>query len=289
MRCAIVLVSLLLDLWAPAPAWAQPASPSVIAAPSTTYRYDDYAPYGREVQGTFKFGQWVTVPVDALTTMVYWGDPKKWNEADVEEHAIVIHPVDGRRWVWVRAYIDQKVHRRYSIATTRAEILRNGKIEDVTPPTGMEGQPYALVDFDGPFTVRAWGTIAQDPKVCSARTAPESADVKEDGCNPKKRRRWFWQQTITPVAAVPNICWLGEGSNNRPALLQEEVWWDSNGGWFRGSGSVDASGYPTGEGLKYEGMQTIAKGVGFVWTGANANCLYSFRAIPNIAPARSNR
>ena len=90
------------------------------------YRYQDYAPYGREARGTFKFGQWATVPADAQTTMVHWGDPKRWNEANVEEHAIVVHPVDGRRWVWIRAYKDQKVNRRYAIQTSRAELIRNG-------------------------------------------------------------------------------------------------------------------------------------------------------------------
>jgi hypothetical protein len=260
--------------------------PSEVARPS--YRYDDFAPYGRRAAGSFKFGQWSTVPVDSVTTWVYWGDPRKWQDAEIEEHAVLVHPVDGRRWVWVRAYIDQKLQRRYAIATTRAELIRGDKVEDVTPPAGMGGQPYALADFDGPFTVRVWGTVAQDPRVCATSKA-QPPDVKEDGCDPMKRRKWFWQHTITPLPSVQNPCWSGSGPSWRPALLQEEVWWDSNRGWARGSGQLDAAGNPTGEGLRYEGMQTIAKGIGFAWTGAHGNCLVStptLSSTPNIQPTR---
>ena len=286
MRDTVFLSAFLAALALPAPTLAQPASPSTVAAPVPLYRYDDYAPYGRAFQGSFKFGQWATVPVGKSITNVLWGDPTKWQDAEVEEHAIGVHPVDGRRWVWLLAYVDQKAHRRYAIATTRAELIRNGKLEDVTPPAGMEGQPYALADFDGPFTVRVWGTIIQDPKVCAIRATPVPTDIKEDGCIQKKRRRWFWQHTITPIAAVQNPCWTGPGGKDRPALLQEEVWWDSHGGWSRGTGNLDASGNPTGEGLKYEGMQTIAKGAGFAWTGANGNCLFSAYEAPPVTPAK---
>lgn len=252
---------------------AQTALGAAATLPAKVFHYEDYAPYGKSVKGQFKFGQWATKPVDANTTMVFWGDPAKWEHADVEEHAIIIHPKDGRRWVWIRAYIDQKVQRRYAISTTRAELIIDGKVQDVTPPSGLEGQPYGLADFTGPYTVRAWGTVSQDPKVCASNLGKLPPDAKEDGCVAAKRRKWFWQHTITPIAAVLNSCWVTNQRQTRSALLQEEVWWDSSGGWSRGTGQLDGNGMPDGTELRYAGMQTIAEGVGFAWTGANGSCL----------------
>ena len=193
--------------------------------PNLGIDYRDYAPFRESTTRTFTGGTYSTV-VTGNVIGFRWGKT-------VEGFRIV------GNWVCLDTYLNDGEKEPYRIRTTKAEMsVDGGPWTTVIHP--CEGQPYSLVTFDKPYSLRVWGYVEHIP--------------------------YFWQHVLTPVAQVRNTCWTGE-NNVRDALEQKEVWHDAVRGWepTRGTGTLK-DGIPTGEGITYTWFQTIAKGAGPLWT-----------------------
>jgi len=215
-----------------------------------------------------KLSQWATNPVGPTRTDFTWGDPNNWPSApgkpiSVEEWSIKSNCAGGRTFVWLDAYrndyADSSVRNRFKIGTTRAEIrVGGGPWTDITDGgCGVEGQPYALHDVTtNPYGLRVWGNIYQVDGVTVGR-------------------RFFWQETISYVPNANNSCWTKDPDRVRPAIKQEEAWWDSTNGWKPGSGSMGVNGEPDGAQVTYGRWQMVGKGAGEGWNlslrGSSAN------------------
>lgn len=194
------------------------------------YDYRDYAPFRNSVTRTFNHGTW-TSTITADGTDVTWG-------ADTEEFRV------RGDWVFLDAYRTSPYYWR-SVAT-RAEV-DDGQGWVSLPLTGSTY--YARVSFQSGFTLRQWGCINDSDDKCL--------------------RRWFHQHTITPKPSVYNSCWQGIGDSIRPVLRQQEVWWDSDGGFIRGTAAIGVNGEPDGSGVRYDFYQDIARDAGYVWQGTD--------------------
>ena len=206
-----------------------------------------------------KVSQWMTNPITPTRTDFTWGDPNNWPSAagqpvNVEEWSIKSNCAGGRTFVWLDAfrndYANSAVHNRFKISTTRAEIrVGNGPWIDITAggACGTDGQPYALHDVTtDQYSLRVWGNIYKINGVTVGR-------------------RFFWQETMSYVAAAKNVCWKTDTDQIRPAIKQEEAWWDSTNGWKPGSGSIGPNKEPDGEQVIYGRWQMIGKGAGDGW------------------------
>jgi hypothetical protein len=206
-----------------------------------------------------RVSQWMSKPVSPTRTDFIWGDPDKWpsdagKPINIEEWSIKSNCAGGRTFVWLDAfrndYANSDVHNRFRIATTRAEIrVSNGPWIDITAggACGFDGQPYALNEVTtGQYSLRAWGNIYKVDNVTVGT-------------------RFFWQETMSYVAAARNTCWKTDKSPIRPAIKQEEAWWDSTSGWQPGSGSIGPNREPDGERVNYGRWQMIGKGAGSGW------------------------
>jgi hypothetical protein len=206
-----------------------------------------------------KVSQWMTKPITPTRTDFTWGDPNNWPTAagkpiNVEEWSVKSNCAGGRTFVWLDAfrndYANSAVHNRFRIATTRAEIrVGNGPWIDITAggTCGTDGQPYALHDVTtDQYGLRVWGNIYKIDDVTVGR-------------------RFFWQETMSYVATAKNACWKTDTSQVRPAIKQEEAWWDSTTGWKPGSGSIGANKEPDGKDVVYGRWQMVGKGAGEGW------------------------
>lgn len=205
--------------------------------------------------------QWTTKPIGSNRTDFVWSRPGEPEPAgdkpvQVEEWAVRTNCAAGRDFVWLDAYrndypaLDR--HARFRIETTRAELrFGNRPWTDITDggSCGRDGQPKALYDVPTtPYTLQVWGNI-----------------YKADGVT--VGRRFYWRATMSYVGNVENPCWREETGRVRPAIKQEEAWWDSATGWSIGSGSMGADGAPDGERVSYTRWGLIGKGVGQGWGG----------------------
>lgn len=228
----------------------------------------DYYPLRDQKTGVLIIGEggkplsrWKTNPLPTHTD-VFWVSPNadlslhKGDLLSVEEWATKKSCAGGLDFIWLNAYrndfADGSPSRRYRIETTRAEIRRDaGPWIDITSggSCGTNGQPYALerVSAD-PYTLRVWGNIY-------------NADGVTVG------RRFFWQHTLTYEVQASNPCWQTDSAKQRPAVRQEEAWWDSAHGWATGNGSLGANKEPDGILVKYTRWGLIAKGAGWGWQG----------------------
>jgi hypothetical protein len=94
--------------------------------------------------------------------------------------------------------------------------------------------------------------------------------------HPWRMRNWarvdgtilmYWETDLYPGVRAENPVWY-EGKQTREVIRQQEVWWDANGGWVRGSGSppFDAAGKPIRPTVTKMYEVTIARDIG-LWTG----------------------
>ena len=192
--------------------------------------YRDYAPFRTSVVRTFNQGQYSSLVISPSAIDVTWGP-------STEEFRI--RPYAGEDWVILDAY--RSDGHRWPIVSDRIQIDYGLGWVDLPPETN----PYSPVIVSKPFTLRMWGVVAGE-------------------------RKFFWQHRITTSVLTYNSCWQGLGDSTRLAIKQEEVWWDSDGGWVRGTGVIK-DGLPTGE-VTMDFFQTIAKDAGYVWTGTGV-CL----------------
>jgi hypothetical protein len=251
---------------------------------STAYSYSDFIPYGAARTGYFSSPPtgatdpnafWKTTPRSGTWTDVQWGPPSGAGylglpASNIEEHEIKANCYGGQTFVWVNAYRNDYAPApalpaggsfRFPVTTTKALLIDANGTTDITSGgnCGTNGQPYAKHSVDGnPYTIRVWGNLYDHLGGFA--------------------RRWFWQARYTLNIAVENSCWTGSGPKTRPALRQEEVWWDSSGGWIRGTGDlgVPTNGpfvgsatvvEPTGNGLVMLGSGYWGLGAGWLWQG----------------------
>jgi hypothetical protein len=200
--------------------------------------------------------RWTTNPAGGGRTDVTWANPngpKNENSpVSVEEWSVPHRCADGHSYVWLNAYrsdFPNGEHARFRIESERAQVrVGNGPWLDVAQICGHEGQPKALLDVpEEPYSMQIWGRI-----------------YKADGV--AVGRRFFWRATMTYQKSIENPCWTG-ASRVRPAIKQEEAWWDSAKGWSIGSGSMGTDGEPDGRIVHYSRWGMIGKGVGQGWVG----------------------
>lgn len=198
-------------------------------------------------------------PVSNTRTDFIYHNPNKEPDSgpiSVEEWSIKSNCAGGRKFIWLDSfrndYPDSGKRLNFRIETTRAEIRTNGAWVDITDggTCGTDGQPYALFDVtNDSYTLRVWGNLYK-------------ADGKTVG------RRFFWQDTMSYVPVAANGCWKSDASTVRPAVKQEEAWWDSRSGWaFGSSGTMNSEGEPDGRVVDYGRWKLIAKGAGPGWQG----------------------
>lgn len=167
-----------------------------------------------------------------------------WGASTVEEFRVQRYA--GEDWLFLVAFRDDTARTRYPIVTTRIDIDRNdGRGWQSLPP--VDGNPYAPLAVPGGFSLRLWGFIAGDYP-------------------------FFWQQSIEPVPAIYNACWIGAGDSQRDVLRQREAWHDPTGWSDRGSGNV-VDGKPDGTGITYSWHQDMARDAGHLWQGSGGTCL----------------
>ncbi len=211
-----------------------------------------------------KVSRWMTTPISPTRTDFTWDDPNDrpsgaGKPINIEEWSVKSNCAGGRSFVWLDAFrndfADSVVHHRFKIKTSRAEIrIGNGPWVDITAggSCGTDGQPYALLDVTtDPYSLRVWADIYTVDEVTVGR-------------------RFFWQATMSYVAAAKNPCWKQDANQMRPAIKQEEAWWDSTTGWGPGSGSIGANEQPDGKQVHYGRWQMIGKGAGDGWLGADS-------------------
>ena len=265
-------------------------SVTVVAAP-ITYNYAQFIPYGTSRTGYFSNAPaglydpnlfWKTIPRSSTRTDVQWGPAKPGYlgalATGVEEHEVKTNCFAGQSFIWLNGYRDDYApstvfpsgfSARFAVTTTKAILVDSNGTTDITNGgnCGTNGQPYAKYIVDSnPYIIRVWGNVY---------------DYQGNFA-----KRWFWQARYTLHSAVANSCWIGSGSNVRPALLQEEVWW-SDGQWELGTGemgtptngpntgSADASKFePTGNNIVLQRAQYMALDAGWLWQGSNY-CLRS--------------
>ena len=201
--------------------------------------------------------QWANRNVSPTRIDITWGTPGNWPGPDssTEEFEIRSNCAGGKRMLYLNAFTNENINQRYPIETRKAEIkIGSGSWIDITGggTCGTNGQPYALADLIAePYTMRLWGNIY--------------------GVDGKIGRTFFWQHTITHDASSMNSCWQNDAMTSRPAMVQEEAWWDSVNGWMNsgpniGTGSMGANGEPDGNSAPYVRGQKIGKDVGLGWT-----------------------
>ncbi len=201
--------------------------------------------------------QWANRNVSPTRIDITWGTPGNWPGPDssTEEFEIRSNCAGGKRMLYLNTFTNENIGERYPIETRKAEVkIGSGPWIDITSggSCGTNGQPYAFADLiSEPYTMRLWGNIY--------------------GVDGKIGRTFFWQHTITHEASSMNSCWQDHAVKSRPAMVQEEAWWDSSSGWMNsgsntGSGSMGANGEPDGNTVNYVRGQKIGKDVGMGWT-----------------------
>jgi hypothetical protein len=189
-----------------------------------------------------------------------WSSPRggEAQTGSVEEWSLKHNCAGGRSFLWLDAYRQKRPDgggARFRIVTRRAEMqVGAGAWFDITPggACGREGHPMALQDVPREtYSLRVWGDILM-------------ADGVTVG------RRFFWQSTMSYHPAVENPCWKGE-DRVRPAVRQQEAWWDSAKGWTIGSGRLGANGEPDGARVRYTRWNMTGKGAGQGWQGELQN------------------
>lgn len=205
--------------------------------------------------------RWSTTPLDSGRTDYVWSPPGESAATTdkpimVEEWAVRSNCAGGRGFVWLDAYRNDYPgtgrRARFRIETTRAALrFGAGPWTDITDAgsCGRDGQPKALFDVPiTPYSLQVWGNI-----------------YKADGVT--VGRRFFWRVTMSYAGNVENPCWPEKDGRVRPAIKQEEAWWDSAKGWAIGSGSLGDDGEPDGARVAYSRWGMIGKGVGQGWRG----------------------
>ena len=263
---------LAMALVAPSGSWAQSATSVLDRLRLNGENMSAYYPLGSRRAGLMvntvtgqKVSQWSTRPTGPDSADITWGDPAHWpspagQPITVEEWSIKTNCAGGRAFVWLNAfrndYAQSTVRNRFRLETTRAELrVGDGPWVDITAggSCGTDGHPYALNDVTiDPYGLRVWGNI-------------HNADGLTVGT------RFFWQETISYVAAADNSCWRSGPPGARAAIRQEETWWDSRAGWSIGRGeNAGAAGEPNGENVVYGRWQLIGRGVGPGWREEDA-------------------
>lgn len=216
--------------------------------PVPAYDWRDYAPLRQSTVREYTYGKWESYVDSPTKFRLNWGS--------IEEFSI--KEIGGVPWLVLDAYSGLTAEEnRYTIKVERAEYNDGIAWTDVSLPSG---NPYVPITFTGQFTVRQWGWIQLDERTCNK--------FNVDPAKCAKWEKFFWQHRITPVGSVTNSCWVGDILNTRDTIRQEEVWWAASTGWHeRGTGNLK-NGEPDGTGIQYFWHQNIAKGAGFVWTGA---------------------
>lgn len=209
--------------------------------PLVTHDYRQFAPLLQSVTRTFNQGKFRSVVIDANAIDITWSGTEQKPDDTTEEHRI------RGDWIYMDAYRSGRY--RWESIAIRSEMNYGQGWTDITPKDGFSLYGPVIVPAQG-FTLRQWGCIRNDTRYQPA------------GCE----KRWFHQHRVTYAGLIYNSCWQGIGDSRRPALRQEEVWWDSAEGWKRGTGTLK-DGEPTGEGIVYEFYQDIAKDAGYVWQG----------------------
>jgi hypothetical protein len=228
----------------------------------TGQRMTDYYTLGQRRTGLVTNGRgagvtrWSTIPTSADHTDVIWANPSGATNdripLSVEEWNAEHICADGHSYVWLNAYrqdFPNGAHARFRIESDHAEVrVGDGPWHEITPTCGHEGQPKAFLNVpEEPYSLQVWGKI-----------------YKADGVT--VGRRFFWRASMSYQNSVENPCWNGEG-RVRPAVKQEEAWWDSAKGWSLGSGSMGDNEEPDGRVVQYSRWGMIGKGIGQGWVG----------------------
>jgi hypothetical protein len=188
--------------------------------------------------------QWASLWVAHKEGFVEWLDPNTGSGSG-REYGVIR---DG--WFVLTAF-DQ-----WSADCVRAELedINSGVVTTIQCSKGHYYIPL-LVPRD-PFRVRVWGVIAGGPK------------------------KFYWEADFFPNEQKFNPCWY-EGPKTAQVIRQQEVWFDTAGGWVRGTGTApfDAAGKPIRPQVIKQWEVTVARGYG-VWTMQDLNtgdkyCAYS--------------
>jgi hypothetical protein len=255
--------------------WSNPVH--IVISPMGTLQFNgetmsDYYTLGQRRGGLIissdssqaKKSEWATNPISATRTDITWGDPNNWpakagDPTTVEEWEVKSNCRGGKNFIWLNAYRNDYAGTtksyRFPIVTTRAEIqVGNGPWSDITAggSCGTNGQPYMLnsVTTDS-YSLRVWGNI-----------------LNKDGVT--VGTQFFWQERVSYVSAATNSCWQSDSVSTRPAIKQEEAWWDTkNPGWSIGSGTI-SNGIPDGNQVTYGRWQYVGQHAGAGWLESDA-------------------
>lgn len=197
--------------------------------------------------------EWLSMWVSDGTGQAAWRNPSTGQTNSVE------HWRDGRDgYIYVDGYSDKfDVGVQFTSDCMLVQIIDLESGVYFQPPCA-KGQIYfpALMPR-GPWRLRFWGALAGTS-------------------------RFYYEADFFPGEKATNNCWY-EGPKTVDVLRQREVWYDSNGGWVRGTGNkspFNAQGLPQDVQTTKTFEITLAKGYGTGWTGTDLAtgqkfCLYS--------------
>ena len=186
--------------------------------------------------------QWVSEWISDGSASATWRDPNTGTPGSVEHYSL-------REGAMMLDGFDQ-----WPIACLRADLVDINSGETVSL-TCDKGHPYApfLIPRD-PWRMRIWGVIANSV-------------------------RFYWEGDFYPDSAT-DPCYFS-GPITRDVIREQEVWWDSNGGWVRGTGTpvFDAQGKPISPSVTKQSETLVAKGEGVIGlkdlASGRQSCLYS--------------
>lgn len=225
--------------------------------------YENFAPFQQSVTGF-----WGT----ANGQNYNWNTRVEGNQVKVRWDALEVQALRPNcRFTWVYGYGERSngTAPAYAVDTSRALLTIDGVTTDITGECGVAGQPYALRTIDGrPYRIQVWGNIYGNPD------------------NPAvPPRSYYWDASWSYEPASRNPCWAGPGSTERPALVQQEAWWERANGttgpgeWKRlATGHVDSAGTPTGANVEYGTELEIAYQAGYAWN------MRSLKVDPSLNP-----
>lgn len=177
-------------------------------------------------------------------------------------------PTNGwcdERWIRLRGDYSNWINAGLVMAEYRMkkEIFYNSdnnKGIDITYECGSGGEHYALQTIsDKPYWIHAWGEVY---------------------VNGIKQHDFFHYHKWSLPRSITNSSWQGGGSKTRPAIMEEESWWDSIHGWHLNGrpmpeGSVGMDGTPDGVIIPIARREYIAKQAGRQWYVETPSILWS--------------
>lgn len=172
--------------------------------------------------------EWLSMWVAYPNGDMAWRDPRSPGPGSVEHQVI-------RDGFFVLNGFDQ-----WPADCVRAELedINSGVVTTLPCTKGHFYSPL-LIPRD-PWRMRIWGVIPG--------------------------KKFYWEADFYPSEQMTNPCWI-EGPKTAEVIRQKEVWYDTGGGWVRGSGTNpwDAAGKPIRPTVNKQWEVTVAKGYG-IWT-----------------------